>query len=70
MKHTNELTHILWDLGRIALFIALLYGAIFGAIRLGTRSKKPGKGKQRVVGGFNRQRRRQEQAMNKRKQRS
>lgn len=69
MKHSTELTHILWDLGRLALFVALFYGAIFGAIKLSTRSKKPGKRQQRVVGGFNRQKRRQEQAMNKRKRR-
>lgn len=70
VKHSLELTHILYDLGRFVLFVGLLYAVILLMLKLATRSDKSGKRKLRHAGNFNRQQRRQEQAMKRHKRQS
>ena len=70
VRHSSEWTHVLSDLGRTALIVALMYGVVIAVVKLATRSKRSGDRESQYVRGSNRQQRRQERAANRRKRHS
>ena len=68
-EHSSSYTHVLYHVGMTALFVAAVYAVILllfkPLLRKGGRGGRPGKG--RAGGVANRQQRRQERAMAKRK---
>ena len=71
MRHSTDFTHVLiYHVGPFVLVAILLYAGLLLVLKLARRSEKLGKGKQPKDEGFNRQKRREARAMNKRKRRS
>lgn len=67
LRHTTDLAHVIAHLGKIALGIGIMFALLIVLNKLAKRSSKSGKSKKRYSGGYNRQLRRQESRMNRKR---
>ena len=67
LRQATDLAHVIAHLGKIALGVGIMVALLILVNKLAKRSSKSGKSKKRYSGGYNRELRRQESRMNRRR---
>lgn len=67
LKQATDLGHVIAHVGKIALGVAFMVALLFALNKLAKRASKSGKSKKRHSGGYNRELRRQESRINRRR---
>lgn len=67
LRQATDLAHVIAHFGKIALGVGIMVALLLLVNKLAKRSSKSGKSKKRYSGGYNRELRRQESRMNRRR---